>query len=92
MEIIDLLSSHAKEIKTGFCVKRIGLFGSFARGEHKEASDIDILVEFDKPTFRNFMDLSFLSGRVLWKKGGPSHGQGTAPSHPTICGKGCDLV
>ena len=59
MEIIDLLRSHAKEIKTCFGVKRIGLFGSFARGEHKASSDIDILVEFEKPTFRNFMDLSF---------------------------------
>ncbi len=59
MEIIDLLRSHVKYIKASFAVKRIGLFGSFARGEQKESSDIDILVEFEKPTFRNFMDLSF---------------------------------
>lgn len=58
MEIIDLLKSHAKYIKANFSVKRIGLFGSFARGEQKESSDIDILVEFEKPTFRNFMNLS----------------------------------
>ena len=68
MEIIDLLSSHAKEIKTGFCVKRIGLFGSVARGDQKEASDIDILVEFDKPTFRNFMDLSFYLEELFGRK------------------------
>ena len=59
MEIIDLLRSHAGEIKARFAVKRIGLFGSYARGEQKASSDIDILVEFEKPTFRNFMDLSF---------------------------------
>jgi len=59
MEIIDLLKSHVQEIKACFGVKRIGLFGSFARGEQKESSDIDVLVEFEKPTFRNFMDLSF---------------------------------
>jgi hypothetical protein len=59
MEIIDLLRSHAGDIKARFAVKRIGLFGSYARGEHKSSSDIDILVEFEKPTFRNFMDLSF---------------------------------
>ena len=58
MEIIDLLRSHGNCIKASFAEKRIGLFGSFARGEQKEASDIDILVEFEKPTFRNFMDLS----------------------------------
>ncbi len=56
METIDLLKSHAKEIKTCFNVKRIGLFGSFARGEQKESSDIDVLVEFEEPTFRNFMN------------------------------------
>ncbi len=68
MEIMDLLKSHTKEIKTGFAVKRIGLFGSFARGEQKETSDIDILVEFEKPTFRNFMDLSFYLEDLFGKK------------------------
>lgn len=60
MEIIDLLRSHAGDIKARFAVKRIGLFGSYARGEQKASSNIDILVEFEKPTFRNSMDLSFL--------------------------------
>ena len=42
-------------------VKRLGLFGSFVRGEQKNASDIDFIVEFetDKKTFDNFMTLSF---------------------------------
>ncbi len=59
LEIIELLRSHAADIKSRFGVKRIGLFGSFARGDEKKSSDVDILVEFEKPTFRNFMDLSF---------------------------------
>ncbi|MBI5236760.1 MAG: nucleotidyltransferase domain-containing protein [Deltaproteobacteria bacterium] len=29
-----------------FNVKTIGIFGSFARGEHKRGSDVDILVEY----------------------------------------------
>ena len=36
----DLLSER-------FNVKEIGIFGSFVRGEQKETSDIDILVEFE---------------------------------------------
>jgi predicted nucleotidyltransferase len=68
MEIIDLLKSHARDIKATFGVKRIGLFGSFARGDQKEASDIDILVEFEKPTFRNFMDLSFYLDDLFGRK------------------------
>ncbi|MEI6104821.1 MAG: nucleotidyltransferase family protein [Methanothrix sp.] len=59
MEIIDLIKSHANDIKTLFSVRRIGIFGSFARGEQKDSSDVDILVEFEKPTFKNFMNLSF---------------------------------
>ncbi|KUG15061.1 pap/25a core domain:dna polymerase, beta-like region [hydrocarbon metagenome] len=40
---------------------RIGVFGSTARGQHRETSDIDILVEFKKggATFDNFMELIF---------------------------------
>jgi uncharacterized protein len=38
MNIIDILRRHEKEIKKRFSVKRIGLFGSFARGDEKETS------------------------------------------------------
>jgi len=37
------------DIATRFSVSRIGIFGSVARGEQTEASDIDILVEFSRP-------------------------------------------
>jgi uncharacterized protein len=59
LKVIDILRSHEEEIKERFAVKRIGLFGSFVRGEETKESDIDILVEFDDPTFRNFMNLAF---------------------------------
>ena len=50
MNIIDILRRKDREIKERFHVKRIGLFGSFARGEEKDSSDADITVEFDQPT------------------------------------------
>ena len=59
MKVIDILRSHEEEIKERFAVRRIGLFGSFVRGEETKESDIDILVEFEDPTFRNFMNLAF---------------------------------
>lgn len=40
-----------------YSVKRIGLFGSFARGEQTPRSDIDFIVEFDQPTYDNFYRL-----------------------------------
>lgn len=38
-------------------VRRLGLFGSVARGEEHAASDLDFLVELDRRTFDRFMDL-----------------------------------
>jgi predicted nucleotidyltransferase len=41
-EIKNIILSHLKE----FDPIKIGIFGSFARGDNKKDSDIDILVEF----------------------------------------------
>ena len=40
-------------------VRRIGLFGSFARNQGRARSDLDFLVEFEQPTFDNYMNLAF---------------------------------
>ena len=65
MEILEILSTHELEMKNLFSVKRIGLFGSFARDEGTPESDIDILVEFEKPTFDDFMGLAFYLDHLL---------------------------
>lgn len=43
-------------------VKRLGIFGSFARERQAPDSDVDVLVEFEpnQKTFQNFMGLCFL--------------------------------
>lgn len=58
--IIRLLEMNIEKIR-GYGVRRIGLFGSYSRGEQTETSDVDILVEFedDEKTFDNYMDLKF---------------------------------
>jgi len=43
------LSKHKPELIKTFKIKRIGIFGSYIRGENKKGSDLDILVEFDEP-------------------------------------------
>ena len=47
--------------------KRIGIFGSFIRGEQNDESDVDLLVEFEQgqKTFDNFMRMSFLLEEIL---------------------------
>ena len=49
MNVIDIPRSNEKVIKERFSLRRIGLFGSFVRGEELETSDVDILVEFEEP-------------------------------------------
>jgi predicted nucleotidyltransferase len=66
-EIFRLLESN-NDLLRKFKVRRIGLFGSFARGEQKGHSDIDFLVEFDEPTFDNFMDLIFSLENLFARK------------------------
>ncbi|VVB90075.1 Nucleotidyltransferase domain protein [uncultured archaeon] len=60
-EINNILSHSKKEIVEKYKLKKLGIFGSYVRGEQTEESDIDILVEFeeDYKTFDNYMDLKF---------------------------------
>jgi uncharacterized protein len=55
-EILDIVELHRDAIKK-FGVRRIGLFGSLARGEGKDSSDLDFVVDFERKTFDNYMDL-----------------------------------
>ncbi|MCD5390733.1 nucleotidyltransferase domain-containing protein [candidate division NPL-UPA2 bacterium] len=45
-EIMKSLREHSDVLKK-YKVKKIGLFGSYVRGEQKDNSDVDLLVEFD---------------------------------------------
>jgi len=63
-EIRIILKKHKSIIEKRFKVKEIGIFGSYIRGEQKDISDIDILVEFYEPIgFFSFLDLEeYLTG------------------------------
>ena len=62
--IRSVLLQHKGELREKFKVKTIGVFGSFVRGEQKEKSDVDVLVEFEEPVgLFEFMDLeAYLTG------------------------------
>jgi len=55
----DILEENKDEIKDRFGVESIGLFGSCARGEETEESDVDVIVEFKDANFDDFMELAF---------------------------------
>ncbi len=65
-EIFATLQRLKGDIAARFSVSRIGIFGSVARGEQTEASDIDILVEFSRPIgFFAFIELEEFLSRNL---------------------------
>jgi predicted nucleotidyltransferase len=67
--ISRILSAHRETITRAYPLKRIGVFGSVARGEHSRRSDIDILVEFKKPVgFIAFLELEEYLGKLLKRK------------------------
>ncbi len=40
---------HKTTLRKEYGVRRLGIFGSFVRGQERKGSDVDILVEFDAP-------------------------------------------
>ena len=59
-EVMNLMQQHMDSINK-FHIKKIGVFGSFVRGEQTTESDVDVLVEFEEnqETLDNYMDLKF---------------------------------
>ena len=56
-DILNELSNNRSYIEKNFEVEKIGLFGSYAKDEQTESSDIDIYVEFKNKTFDNLAGL-----------------------------------
>ncbi|MHC1600664.1 MAG: nucleotidyltransferase family protein [Candidatus Methanospirareceae archaeon] len=48
-EVREIITDRKRDLKDHFKVKEIGVFGSYVRGQQKEKSDIDLLVEFERP-------------------------------------------
>ncbi len=56
--ILNKLKSMKKYLEEKYFVKKIGLFGSYARNEQHENSDIDLVVEFSHPIGIEFVSLA----------------------------------
>ncbi|MCL2650044.1 MAG: nucleotidyltransferase family protein [Candidatus Azobacteroides sp.] len=49
-QIIHYLSANRQSISRRYRLKKLGIFGSYARNEQTPASDLDLLVEFEDNT------------------------------------------
>lgn len=68
-DILNALDQNRSRL-SALGARRIGLFGSYSRGQQRPDSDIDLLVEFvpGRKTFDNFMELSFFLEEILQHK------------------------
>ncbi len=68
-DILNILHANRDRLQV-LGVKRIGLFGSYVRGEQHPGSDVDLLVEFEagRKSFDAFMELAFCLEAIMQRK------------------------
>ncbi|MGA2226101.1 MAG: nucleotidyltransferase family protein [Syntrophobacteraceae bacterium] len=69
LDILNILDEYRDHLRA-LGVRRIGLFGSFVRGEQRPDSDIDLLVEFEpaRKTFDTFNELCIFLEEILQRR------------------------
>lgn len=64
-DVITILRDQQPWLKERFGVKRIAIFGSFAKGTPSKDSDVDMLIEFDRPIGIDFFKvIDFLEEKI----------------------------
>jgi len=66
-EIMRILAANSEAVRR-FGVRRLGLFGSAARGEDSSSSDLDFVVEFERKSFDGYMDLKALLEELFGRR------------------------
>jgi len=69
-EVIVALNTRFPAMRKLFGIRKIGIFGSFARGDEHPGSDIDIQVEFDQgsETYKNYIGLALYLEELLGRR------------------------
>ena len=67
-DTLALLRSRFSQLATDFGVSRIGVFGSLAKGDFAETSDVDLVIEFDRPIGLRFIELVEQLEQLLGRK------------------------
>jgi len=63
--IIEILKKHKSELVDKYGLSQLAIFGSYARRQERENSDVDILVEFNRPIGLEFIDLAEELEKIL---------------------------
>jgi uncharacterized protein len=67
-EVVDRLRRELPYLRRTFGLSRIGLFGSFATGRQTDASDVDLVLEFEHTPGMRFVELTDHIERILARK------------------------
>lgn len=67
-QILSILRKNYPHLAAEYGVKSMAIFGSYAKGESQPTSDVDILVEFERPIGLKFIDFAEYLERLLGKK------------------------
>lgn len=68
-DVERIIQKNKKELKEKYGLKEVGIFGSYVKGEQDENSDIDMLVEVERPMgFVKFIKLENHLSRILGVK------------------------
>jgi predicted nucleotidyltransferase len=67
-KVIETIRKELPYLDSEYGVKKIGLFGSYARGTPARGSDVDILVEFEKPIGLKFVEFAEYLEELLGTK------------------------
>ena len=67
--LLEILHANRVQIKS-FGISLLGIFGSFARNEQTDTSDVDVIVEFEKgkKTYKEFIGLVYYLEDLLKRK------------------------
>lgn len=67
-KVAELLREKYPYLVSEYGVKRIGLFGSYAKGTPSETSDVDVVVEFARPIGLRFVEFAEYLESLLGKR------------------------
>jgi predicted nucleotidyltransferase len=67
-KVVELLQEKHAYLAAEFGVSKIGLFGSYAKGQSSDTSDVDLFVEFERPIGFRFIELVDYLENLLGKK------------------------
>ena len=88
-EVLDTLRAHKPVLAERFGVSELALFGSFARDQATELSDVDILVSFSHPaTSKSYFGMQFYIEDLLGRRVDLCDRQGSASRVPPLCRAG----